>query len=67
MALWTKIMCDIMKNYVEFLQKIGYIDQATSLKIDDTIKEEDKEPINQIVSEYKKYLREKMSEKDAVS
>ena len=54
MALWTKIMCDIMKNYVEFLQKIGYIDQATSLKIDDTIKEEDKEPINQIVSEHKK-------------
>lgn len=60
MALWTKIMCDIMKNYVEFLQKIGYIDPSTSLKIDDSIKKEDKEPINLIVNDYKKYILEKM-------
>ncbi len=62
MALWTKIMCDIMKNYVEFLQKIGYIDQATSLRIDDSIKKEDKEPINLIVNEYRQYILTKASE-----
>ncbi len=62
MALWTKIMCDIMKNYVEFLQKIGYIDQATSLRIDDSIKKEDKEPINLIVNEYKQYILTKARE-----
>ncbi len=60
MALWTKIMCDIMKNYVEFLQKIGYIDQATSLKIDDSIKKEDKEPIVLIVNQYRQYITEKL-------
>ncbi len=62
MALWTKIMCDIMKNYVEFLKSIGYIDQATALREDNSIKKEDKEPINLIVTEYKQYLITKMGE-----
>lgn len=65
MALWTKIMCDIMKNYVEFLQKIGYIDASTSLKIDDSIKKEDKEPINLIVNEYRQYIVTKMGGENA--
>lgn len=59
MALWTKIMCEVMKNYIEFLQKIGYIDQATALKIDDSIKKEDKEPIVMIVNEYRQYILSK--------
>ncbi len=60
MALWTKIMCDIMKNYVDFLKQIGYINQATALEIDDSIKKEDKEPINLIVNEYRQYIITKM-------
>ena len=61
-ALWTKIFCDIMKNYVDFLQKTGYIDQATALREDNSIKKEDKEPINLIVTEYKQYLITKTGE-----
>ncbi len=61
MALWTKIMCDVMKNYVEFLKSIGYIDQATSLREDNSIKKEDKEPINIIVNEYRQYILTKTS------
>jgi len=64
MALWTKIFCEIMKNYVEFLQKIGYVDQATALREDNSIKKEDKEPINIIVNEYRQYLLTKAGGQD---
>ncbi len=56
-----------MKNYVEFLKSIGYIDQATALREDNSIKKEDKEPINLIVTEYKQYLITKMGEDDGRS
>lgn len=62
MALWTKIMCDVMKNYVEFLQKIGYITEATSIEIDDSVKKEEKEPILLIVNQYRQYITEKAKE-----
>lgn len=60
MALWTKLMCEIIKNYVDFLKEIGYINEATALEIDDSIKKEDKEPIVMIVNEYRQYIKTRL-------
>jgi len=62
MAVWAKLKIEFMREYLEFLNKIGYIHEGTSLEIDEFVKKDEKEPIIAIQTAFRKHLQEKMSE-----